>query len=80
MNLIQRIFGMKEVGEDDLNKERTLLLSKVPLERQNDAWRVWDGAYYSYRKKCMEQGIYYFEIEGILVANKKLRDYVRKLR
>lgn len=76
MNLIQRLFGIKEVTEDDLIKEKNLLMSKVPIEHQISAHNIWNVAYYSYKNKLLKKGKYSFEIESMSEANYELKGYV----
>ena len=80
MNLIQRLFGIKRVTEDDLIKEKNLLISKVPIEHQISAHNIWNVAHCSYKNKLSKKGKYSFEIESILEANCELKEYVRMFK
>lgn len=80
MNLIQRLFGIKKVTENDLIKEKNLLMSKVPIEYQTGAYNIWNVAYYSYKNKLLKKGKYSFEIESILEANCELKEYARMFK
>ena len=83
MNLLKRLFGIteiKQVDEDELIREKNVLMSKLPLYNQFNANELWNSSYLEFRMNKISKHKKFYPIEGLFYANVKLERYIKRLK